>query len=103
MDTDVGVCRFIFYCGLIGLSIFAIFFLVTANVCTNYCPEYKWMFYALMCINYAIWFKVATDIFLILALFLALGPEEEEEEEDDENEEEEIEEETEYEDCVPAL
>lgn len=72
MGTDVGYLRFIYYFGIIGLLAFIIFFCNAARLCARHFPEFKKMFFLILAINFIIWFKVATDIFLVFALFLCL-------------------------------
>lgn len=73
MNTDVGFCRFIFYFGIVGLFLFALYFAKAAQFCSKKHPGYAWMFFLLFCVELIIWLKVATDIFLIFALYLAVG------------------------------
>lgn len=73
MGTDVGYCRFIFYFGLIGLSIFSLFMCKVCSICVTYFNEYKWLFIGVLAINFIVWFKVSTDIFIVFAPFLALN------------------------------
>ena len=75
--TDVGYCRFLFYFGLTGLILFMTFFVTVGHFCSIKNKDYKWMFTFFVLLNFIIWFKVATDIFLIFALFLCLPPTEE--------------------------
>jgi len=70
--TDVGYCRFILYCGLIGFSVFAFLFVYLGVFFSYYVPKYKIMFLIFIILTFAIWFKVATDIFFIYALFFCL-------------------------------
>lgn len=70
--TDVGYQRFLFYFGIIGLLAFSFFILICAIVCEKRFSEWKYMFLLLALLNFAVWFKVATDIFLVFALFLGL-------------------------------
>ena len=73
MGTDIGYCRFIFYFGLVGLLSF-IFFLVTgARECILLLPQYKMLILFVLLLGFIIWLKVATDIFLVLALLLCIG------------------------------
>ncbi len=72
MGTDVGYLRFIFYFGLIGLVAFIAFFIKACSLCMNRLATYKTLFFFLLLVNFTIWFKVATDIFLIFALFLMM-------------------------------
>lgn len=75
MGTDVGYLRFIFYFGIIGLAAFAAFLIRACRLCINTFPEYRLLFNLLLAVNFAVWFKVSTDIFLVFALFL-MSPEE---------------------------
>ena len=73
MGTDIGYCRFIFYFGLVGLFAFAIFLMAVARECIILLPEYKTLILFILMLGFVIWLKVATDIFLVLALFLCVG------------------------------
>lgn len=74
MGTDVGYLRFIFYFGLPGLLAFSLFIIYAGIFCIKLSPGYKRMFVFLLMVNFAIWFKVSTDQFMIFALFLMLNP-----------------------------
>lgn len=71
--TDVGYSRFLFYFGLIGLVTFSLFFVKVCQVCANRIKEYKYMFVIFLLINFIVWFKVSTDIFVVFAPFLCLS------------------------------
>lgn len=73
MGTDVGYLRFIFYFGILGLVAFISFFFKTARLCMKRLMEFKHMFILLLLLNFIIWFKVATDIFVVFAPFLCLA------------------------------
>ena len=73
MGTDIGYCRFIFYFGIIGLLIFSLFFFVVARECTAMLPDYKLLILFVLLLGFVIWLKVATDVFLVFALFLCVG------------------------------
>ena len=73
--TDIGYLRFIFYFGFPGLLLFMFFFFKIAQICTERFPSYKLMFWFILIVNYIIWLKVATDIFVIFALFLCISKE----------------------------
>lgn len=92
-NTDIGYCNFTLYCGLIGLSIFCIFFIYT-SLSLN--PKFNRFFLVsllLIAIQGIIWAKVATDIYCILALLQVIdGDEDEVEEESEETDMERIEE-----------
>ena len=75
MWTDVGYLRFIFYFGLIGLAAFMFFFVKCGQVCAHKFRNYALLFWLLMLLNFIIWFKVSTDIFVVFALFLCISQE----------------------------
>ena len=72
MGTDVGYLRFIYYFGLPGLLAFMLYFVLCTFLCTSEIPQHKWVFVACLMMQLIIWFKVATDIFCIFALFLCV-------------------------------
>ena len=72
MATDVGYLRFIFYCGLIGLSVFSVFFVYLSAACYKRFPQEKSLFLLLLVLVFVIWVKVSTDIFLVYALFICM-------------------------------
>lgn len=72
-DTDVGYSRFIFYFGVSGLVAFGIFLYKVAEVCMKRFPDYAAMFFLFLLLNFIIWSKVSTDIFLVFALFLSVN------------------------------
>lgn len=78
MGTDVGYLRFIFYSGLVGLIAMSSFILKAGLICIRKFQEYKFLFVMLLVVNFIVWFKVSTDIFLVFALFLMISPEENE-------------------------
>ena len=79
MGTDIGYLRFIFYFGTIGLITFMTFFCHSAKTCIKNMPSLKAMFVLILAVNFIVWFKVATDIFLVFALFLCISKEENDE------------------------
>ncbi|WP_118195440.1 hypothetical protein [Albibacterium indicum] len=70
--TDIGYCRFILYCGLVGFTLFATLFVYLTALFISRNPRYWLMFLFLMALSFLIWIKVATDIFQIYALFFCL-------------------------------
>lgn len=74
--TDIGYLRFIFYSGLIGLSAMFAFIWKSGRISMHKFKGQQMLFWLLLAVNYAVWFKVSTDLFLILALFLVIGKEE---------------------------
>lgn len=71
MGTDVGYLRFIFYFGLMGLAAYISFYLLALYVGIYKFPEYKALFTLLFVCNMLVWFKVSTDIFVVLAFLLS--------------------------------
>lgn len=71
--TDVGYSRFLFYFGLMGLITFSLFFVKVCQVCASKLKPYRDMFIIFLLINFIVWFKVSTDIFLVFAPFLCLA------------------------------
>ncbi|OPC61530.1 hypothetical protein [Elizabethkingia occulta] len=70
--TDIGYCRFILYCGLIGFSVFAFLFVYLGLFFFSKVPRYGLMFLIFIAMTFVIWIKVATDIFPVYALFFCL-------------------------------
>lgn len=79
MGSDVGYVRFIFYFGLTGLIAFSLFIIKAGLICCKRFVDYRFMFLMLVALNFVIWLKVSTDIFLVFAPFLCLTNNEEEE------------------------
>lgn len=73
MGTDVGYARFVFFCGITGLSVFAAFFVYLYKVLRKSLPEHSELLLLLLILVFAIWIKVSTDIFFIFALLLCVG------------------------------
>lgn len=71
--TDVGYLRFIFYFGLLGLVTFSIFMFKVGKACMVRFSSYREMFAIILLLNFIVWFKVSSDIFLVFALFLCIG------------------------------
>ena len=80
--TDVGYLRFIFYFGVIGLVAFILYFFKCAQVCVSRFKREALMFWLILLANYILWFKVATDIFIVFALFLCVSAQDENEQYD---------------------
>lgn len=77
--TDIGYLRFIFYSGLIGLAAMALFIWKAGRISMLKFKDQQTLFWLLLAVNYVVWFKVSTDIFLALALFLVIDKAENEE------------------------
>lgn len=71
-STDIGYCRFVLYCGLVGLALFSAFFIYDASVVWRKFKDFKFTAFLLVAITFIIWIKVATDIFWIYALLFCL-------------------------------
>lgn len=79
MNTDAGYSRFLFYFGIIGLMFFSIFMIKVCQVNIKKFPQYGLMFIMILILNFGIWIKVTTDIFLAMAPFLCISAMENEE------------------------
>lgn len=73
MNTDAGYSRFIFYFGLVGLFAFMLFFINVCKVCINRFENVRYLFFAFLLLNFCIWIKVSTDLFVVFAPFLCIG------------------------------
>lgn len=73
MGTDIGYLRFIFYFGVIGLISFSLFLLYAAKLSGQLLREDKILPYLILLLGFIVWFKVATDLFLVLALLICVG------------------------------
>jgi hypothetical protein len=89
--TDIGYCIFVWYSGLIGLTVFSLFFVYNAYACSRKFKHYNWFFLFLLAMSFVIWIKVATDLFIIYALLYCIDSDEEPEEETVEDLDEEAE------------
>lgn len=78
MGTDVGYLRFIFYFGLVGLLAISAVIVKSALICSHKFRTDRALFLLLLLVNFIVWFKVATDIFLVFALFLMIDKDKEE-------------------------
>ena len=74
--TDVGYLRFLYYFGLMGTILFIGYFIQASFICMSRFVNQKLIFLFLLLLNFAIWFKVATDIFIVFAIFLCINKEE---------------------------
>lgn len=74
-NTDVGYSRFLFYFGLIGLTIFSLFFVKTVFLCLSRFMQYKMMFLMILALCFIVWIKATSDLFPALAAFLCISKE----------------------------
>jgi hypothetical protein len=70
--TDIGYCRFVLYCGLVGFSVFSMFFIYNAWAIWSLKKIDIILALLLITLTFVIWIKVATDIFFIYALLFCL-------------------------------
>lgn len=70
--TDIGYLRFIFYSGIPGLLAMMLFIWQAGRICMQKNPHLATLFWLFLAVNFTVWFKVSTDIFLVFALFLVL-------------------------------
>lgn len=70
MGTDIGYLRFLFYFGVIGLSAMVAVMAYTAFAAAKKDPYYRLIPLLTLLVGLIVWLKVATDVFLALALFL---------------------------------
>lgn len=81
-STDIGYCRFVLYCGIIGLSIFSMFFLYNHLAIRSKFKNSSLLALCLIALTFIIWIKVATDIFFIDALLFCIDEDPEHKEEE---------------------
>ena len=67
--SDIGYCRFVSYSGLIGITVFGLYFIYNAIHFAIRYPRYKYIFLLMIAMTFIIWLKIATDIFQLYALF----------------------------------
>lgn len=77
MQTDIGYLRFIFYFGLFGLLAFSFYMMAVADVCVKMFRTYKPLIITILLLNFIIWLKVSSDLFLVFALFLCISEDDE--------------------------
>lgn len=70
--TDIGYLRFIFYFGLVGTVAFIIYMFKAGQACIRRFPKWAMMFLLILLLNYTVWFKVASDLFSVFALYLCI-------------------------------
>ena len=80
--TDIGYCNFTFYCGMIGLAIFSLFFIYAHLVQNRKFRRFWLVSLMLVALTFIVWCKVTTDIFFIDALLFCINPDPLEEEPD---------------------
>lgn len=81
-STDIGYCRFVLYCGVVGMVIFSIFFVYDAFSIVGKFEGVRLLSLLLLASTFVIWLKVATDIFFIYALLFCIDGDDDEEDVD---------------------
>lgn len=71
-STDIGYCRFILYCGIVGFSVFSMFFIYNGIVFMSIYKKYWDLFLVFIAVTFIIWIKVSTDIFYLYALLYCI-------------------------------
>lgn len=72
MGTDIGYLRFVYYFGIFGLLAFSLYFIAIGQYLSYKFPHVKDLFWGIVLLNFVVWFKVSSDLFPILALFVLL-------------------------------
>lgn len=75
-DTDIGYCNFVFYCGVIGLLIFSVYFIYCHLVLNRKFRYFHVCSFLLVALTFIFWAKVATDIFYLDALLFCIAADE---------------------------
>lgn len=71
-QTDIGYCRFVLYCGLVGMFLFSVYFIVNAYFVGRRFKDAWLLACILIVLTFVIWLKVSTDIFQLYALLLCV-------------------------------
>lgn len=76
MGVDMGYVRFIYYFGLIGLSIFILYFMYCTYMLCQRDSKRRLFFIMMFICELVVWIKITTDIFCMFALLMLLTKEE---------------------------
>ena len=71
-DTDIGYCNFTFYCGMIGVVLFSIYFLYVHLTLNRKFRQFWMVSFLFVALTFIFWLKVTTDIFFIDALLMCI-------------------------------
>ena len=66
--TDIGYCRFILYCGVVGMGIFSLLFIFSGISLMSKFPNFTIMGLFCIALVFIVWLKVSTDIFFLFSL-----------------------------------
>lgn len=72
-DSDIGYVNFTFYCGLVGLVLFSLFFIYCHFVQNRKFEHFQIASWMLVALTFIVWLKVTTDIFFIDALLFCIA------------------------------
>lgn len=72
MGTDIGYLRYIYYFGLVGLTLITALFAYATTILSKYFRKAKIMFLLLLVMNLIGWIKVSSDIIMVFCPFLCL-------------------------------
>lgn len=73
MAIDVGYVRFVYYGGVFCLSAFIVFMCKAAQMCMCKFPMYKLLFVMLLLLQFLVWGKVASDLYAVFGIFIAMS------------------------------
>lgn len=74
IGSDIGYCNFVFYSGLVGLTIYSLYFIYNHLCLNEKYDRFALLSLLLVAVTFIVWAKVQTDIFFIDALlFCAAG------------------------------
>ena len=68
--TDAGYSVFVFYCGLVGLALFATYFAYCSHAVYRREGAHRLFFLAVLAVQLIVWVKIPTDIFCFYTLLL---------------------------------
>lgn len=73
-NSDIGYVNFIYYCGIIGLTIYSLYYIYNHLCLNGKYDHFQLMSLMMVALTFIIWTKVQTDIFFLDALlFCARG------------------------------
>ena len=73
LGTDIGYCNFVLYSGLVGMSIYSIYFIYNHLCLNEKFDRFALTSLLLVATTFIVWIKVQTDIFFIDALLFCVA------------------------------
>lgn len=73
LGTDIGYCNFVLYSGLVGMSIYSIYFIYNHLCLNEKFDRFALTSLLLVATTFIVWVKVQTDIFFIDALLFCVA------------------------------